>query len=158
MIYEIKNSSLSVKIDSLGAEMQSVRSKDGTEYLWQGDSKTWEEHAPNLFPYIARLTDGKFQFQNKQYEMQIHGLAKYMEMDVKKHLEHEIEFVLTSDDDTLKQYPFLFQLSITYTLRGSSILVTYTITNKDDKKMYFGIGGHPGFNVPLEEGLEFEDY
>ena len=24
--------------------------------------------------------------------------------------------------------------------------------------MYFGIGGHPGLCVPIEEGLEFEDY
>ena len=24
--------------------------------------------------------------------------------------------------------------------------------------MYFGLGGHPGFNVPLEAGLSFEDY
>ena len=24
--------------------------------------------------------------------------------------------------------------------------------------MFFGLGGHPGFRVPLEEGLAFEDY
>ena len=24
--------------------------------------------------------------------------------------------------------------------------------------MYFGIGGHPGFNVPFETGLKFDDY
>ncbi len=24
--------------------------------------------------------------------------------------------------------------------------------------MYFGLGGHPGFQVPLEEGLKFDDY
>ena len=24
--------------------------------------------------------------------------------------------------------------------------------------MFFGIGGHPGFNVPLAEELNFEDY
>ena len=24
--------------------------------------------------------------------------------------------------------------------------------------MYFGVGGHPGFAVPLEKGLAFEDY
>ena len=24
--------------------------------------------------------------------------------------------------------------------------------------MYFGIGGHPAFNVPLESSLTFEDY
>ena len=30
--------------------------------------------------------------------------------------------------------------------------------NKDDKVMYFGLGGHPGINVPLEQGKKFEDY
>lgn len=158
MIYEIKNSSLSVKIDSLGAEMLSLKSADGTEYLWQGSKETWEEHAPNLFPYIARLTDGKFEFQDQQYEMKIHGLAKYMDFQVKKQLEDEIEFCLTSDENTLKQYPFLFQFRVNYTLKESSLWITYKVVNEDDKKMYFGIGGHPGFNVPLEEGLEFEDY
>lgn len=24
--------------------------------------------------------------------------------------------------------------------------------------MFFGVGGHPGFNVPFEKGLKFEDY
>ena len=158
MVYEIKNSSLSVKIDSLGAEMLSLKSADGTEYLWQGSKETWEEHAPNLFPYIARLTDGKFEFQDQQYEMKIHGLAKYMDFQVEKQLEDEIEFCLTSDENTRRQYPFLFQFRINYTLKESSVWITYKVVNEDDKKMYFGIGGHPGFNVPLEEGLTFEDY
>ena len=158
MIYEIKNSRLSVKIDSLGAEMQSIKSVDGTEYLWQGNVETWEEHAPNLFPYIARLTDGKFEFQEKQYEMQIHGIAKYMEMSVENYQKDEIVFKLVSDEDTMKQYPFLFEFYVGYKLEGSVILIHYIVVNKDEKKMYFGIGGHPGFNVPLEKGLKFEDY
>ena len=24
--------------------------------------------------------------------------------------------------------------------------------------MYFGVGGHPGFQVPIEQDLSFEDY
>jgi len=32
------------------------------------------------------------------------------------------------------------------------------VENRDGKTMYFGIGGHPGFRVPLEDGLVFEDY
>ena len=30
--------------------------------------------------------------------------------------------------------------------------------NRDEKRMYFALGGHPGINVPLEDGLRFEDY
>ena len=30
--------------------------------------------------------------------------------------------------------------------------------NADEKTMYFGVGGHPGFNVPFEKGTNFEDY
>ena len=32
------------------------------------------------------------------------------------------------------------------------------ITDTQKHGDFFGIGGHPGFNVPLEEGLRFEDY
>ena len=30
--------------------------------------------------------------------------------------------------------------------------------NPGEKELAFGYGGHPGFRVPLEEGLAFEDY
>ena len=38
MNYTIKNQYLSVEISDAGAELQSVKSADGTEYLWQGES------------------------------------------------------------------------------------------------------------------------
>ena len=55
----IQNAKLSVIADTLGGELQSLRDGDGREYLWQGDARYWTGKAPNLFPYIARLTDGK---------------------------------------------------------------------------------------------------
>ena len=30
--------------------------------------------------------------------------------------------------------------------------------NRDSREMYFGIGGHPGFNVPLNGEGSFEDW
>lgn len=36
--------------------------------------------------------------------------------------------------------------------------VTTSVKNTDDKPLPFGVGGHPGFFVPMEEGLSFEDY
>ena len=41
---------------------------------------------------------------------------------------------------------------------NSALHVEITVENKDGKTMYFGLGGHPGINVPLEKGLRFEDY
>ena len=36
--------------------------------------------------------------------------------------------------------------------------VNYQVENTGKEEMYFGIGGHPAFNVPLESSLTFEDY
>ncbi len=42
MRYVIENSDLRAEIDSLGAEIKSVRSKkDNREYMWHGDKKFW---------------------------------------------------------------------------------------------------------------------
>ena len=57
MLYTIKNEALKVVIDNHGAELHSIQTLDGTEYLWQGDPAVWNGQAPNLFPYVARLTD-----------------------------------------------------------------------------------------------------
>ena len=36
--------------------------------------------------------------------------------------------------------------------------VSYVVQNTDGKELFFGIGGHPGFRVPLAAGTGFEDY
>ena len=57
-IVAIKNEFLEVSISSVGAEIQSVISKDGKEYIWQGDPAYWNKHAPVLFPICGGLNDG----------------------------------------------------------------------------------------------------
>ena len=47
---------------------------------------------------------------------------------------------------------------ITYTLEHQELTVNYQVENTGKEEMYFGIGGHPAFNVPLESSLTFEDY
>ena len=43
-------------------------------------------------------------------------------------------------------------------IKNEALTVAYEVINRDTRPMYFGLGGHPGFNVPLAEGLRFEDY
>ena len=158
MLYQLKNEKLTITIEDLGAQLRSIKSADGAEYLWQGDEKIWADQAPNLFPHIARLTTGRYTLEGKTYEMKSHGFAKDTVMKAEQESDTHITFRITDTAVTLAQYPYHFAFGVDYRLSGSKLLITYIVENKDDKAMFFGVGGHPGFNVPLEEGLAFEDY
>lgn len=158
MIYTIANNELSVVIDSKGGELQSIKSCDGTEYLWQGDEKYWGAKAPNLFPYIARLTNGEYTLYGKTYKMDIHGFLKDSNLVQEEYSIDKLILSLCSNSAIWKHYPFQFMFYIVYKLENKKLKISYIIENCGHTKMYFGIGGHPGFNVPLEDGLGFEDY
>lgn len=158
MNYEIKSENgLKLEVSDQGAEMTSL-TLNGTEYLWQGDPAYWTEHAPVLFPFVGRFTDGKYCLGEKEYPMLIHGFAKRSAFQVEKKSESSVTMTLTDSEKTLEQYPFHFCLKVTYSVQKNRVSVKFHVENRDDTMMYFGIGGHPGFNVPLEQGLSFEDY
>ena len=81
MIYTLENDSLKVQVNSHGGELWSIQTKDGAEYLWQGDEAYWKDRALNLFPYIARLTEGKYMLDGKTYEMPIHGFVNSSDLE-----------------------------------------------------------------------------
>lgn len=158
MDYLIQNDHLKVRIASLGAELQSIATTSGTEYLWQGDPLTWPDKAINIFPYVARLTDGKYRYQDKEYQMPIHGFLSGTELEVSHQTDSLITFTLLANDATKNCYPFTFRYSLQYCLINEKIHITTTVENLDDKTMFFGIGGHPGFQVPIGGVGNFEDY
>lgn len=157
-MYQIENEYLKVTLNPLGASLWSVLDKDNTEYLWQGDPQYWGGRAPNLFPYVGRLTERKYQLFGKTYEMDIHGFAKDTLFEAEQHSDSWIVFQMKNSEETYRQYPYEFTFEISYRLEKSKILIEYRVENRDEKVMYFGLGGHPGIQVPLEENLQFEDY
>lgn len=158
MIYTIENNFLTVQISSLGAELYSIKSTDGTEYLWQGDTRYWGGRAPIMFPICGRLFEGKYTYLGKEYEMGSHGIARHQEFSLKCQEKSKITLSLVGNEETKKSYPFDFVFDVTFSLNDSSILVEYKVTNTDSKDIIFGLGAHPAFNVPLEPDLAFEDY
>ena len=155
--YSLDNGVLSVRVSSIGGQLLSVK-KDGKEYLWQGDPAFWEDRAPNLFPYIARLTKGTYTVHGKEYHLPIHGFLPAAEMKAEVQEESLLVLRLDADESTLACYPFVFTLRIRYELNQDTLRIAYEVENGGTEDMYFGIGGHPGFQAPLEEGLSFEDY
>ncbi len=158
MNHTIQNEFLTVTASESGAELQSILSRDGTEYLWQGDPQYWADRALNLFPYVARLVEGSYYLDGEQHAMAIHGIAPYRSFAMTENTGTEMVFTLTSDEETYVSYPRNFVFRVIYTLEASTLAVTFEAENRDSKTMYFGLGGHPGFNVPLVPGKKFEDY
>ena len=158
MLHTIHNEFLSVIASEQGAELQSVLGADGTEYLWQGDPTYWSNRAVNIFPYVARLTNGSYYLDGKLYHMDIHGLALYRRFDAVSNDGSRMVLELDSNEETYAAYPRAFALRVIYALQDRTLSVIYEVENRDDKTMYFGLGGHPGFNVPLAKGKRFEDY
>ena len=68
----LQNQNLTLCVDPFGAQMMELGSKQGTQFLWNGDKQYWPDRAPVLFPYVARLTDGCYMLCGERYSMDIH--------------------------------------------------------------------------------------
>ena len=159
MDYTIYNEFLEVTVSDRGAELMSIKSREnGTEYLWQGDPAYWAGRAYNLFPICGRLTEGKYTYLGKTYEMNLHGFVRKSVLDATVLACDKIDFGIRADEKTLSVYPFEFEYHITYSLEGRSIRTEISVTNKSEATMPFALGGHPGFNVPLDSKGGFEDW
>ena len=158
MVHQIQNAYLTVTVSDHGAELQSILGHNGVEYLWQGDSTYWSDRAPNIFPYVARLTQGSYYLDGQLHKMQIHGVALYRPFRCLSNDGTRLVMELQADAEIRQEYPRDFSFQVIYTLREDTLEVTFRVENRDEKTMYFGMGGHPGFRVPLEAGLTFEDY
>lgn len=159
MIYAIENELMKAEISDMGAELQSIYNKKrASEYLWQGNADYWTGRAYNLFPICGRLTDGKYTYKGKLYEMGLHGFARNSVFAVEEVNPDRITFVLRANEAIKSQYPFDFIFKVCFSLNGSCLKTAYKVTNLSEDDMYFALGGHPGFNVPLTDGEKFEDY
>jgi galactose mutarotase-like enzyme len=154
---QILNEQLLVTIDEKGAELQNIQ-LNGIEYLWQADAKYWSKHSPVLFPVVGELKDGKYIFNNKEYVLPRHGFARDKIFSGEKISDSSAIFTLQSSAETLIVYPFPFVFRLQYELNKQSLLCTYIVQNTGDSDMYFSVGGHPAFKIPIDKNLQYNDY
>ncbi|MBC5580727.1 aldose 1-epimerase family protein [Anaerofilum sp. BX8] len=155
----ISNEHLIVACDTLGGELQSIRdASTDLEYLWQGDRAYWGRRALNLFPLVGRLYEKTYTLHGTPYPMQIHGFLPHARMELATIAPDRCRFTLSDSTATWEVYPFSFCFSIEYWLSGCTLQIGFEVENRSPETLYCAMGGHPGFNLPLEEGLRFEDY
>ena len=156
---EIQNNLLSIRINFKGAELSSVfNKKERIEHLWQADTSVWSRHAPILFPIVGKVKDGKYKVDGEEFLMGQHGFARDRVFVLEEITKTKVVLKLESDDESLKIYPFKFNLYVKYSLEGAKLNINYEVVNTDNKDILFGIGAHPGFTVPFKSNSNFEDY
>jgi galactose mutarotase-like enzyme len=155
----IQNDKLKVIIDKKGAELKSVKHlHHQLEYMWSGDPTFWGKTSPVLFPIVGTLKENTYLHEGKAYHLPRHGFAREKVFSVTKKSSQSITFSLSADDITREVYPFEFTFSINYTIEENRLTVTYEVQNDGNAEMYFSVGGHPAFQLPLVQGTEYDDY
>jgi len=156
---QFHNEWLEAEVAPRGAELWSLRSvRTGLQYVWQGDARWWDRRAPILFPIVGHLPEGRYRFRDKDYRLPTHGFAPDRIFQLSQPNPSSLEARLLWDSESLRAWPFRFELRIGYALDGPALRQGCAVRNCGPEEMYFSIGFHPGFRCPLREGERFEDY
>ena len=150
----ISNSTLKASIKNAGAELFSLKDNQNKEYIWEGNPDFWGKHSPVLFPIVGTLKNNTYTIDKKEYQLSRHGFARDMEFKLVEKTGNSAVFSLESNAETLKKYPFKFELQLIYTLESTSLNIEYIVINKSDTKIPFSIGAHPAIALPEN----FENY
>lgn len=156
-VFTLENEKLLVTVNRHGGELSRIYDKEkGRDMLWEGDASVWGRHAPVLFPFVGKSFEGTYRHEGKEYPITAHGFARDMDFEPVLCDMDECWYRLKSSGETLKVYPFPFELEVGHRLSGAELEVIWRVKNCGFEDMPFMIGGHPAFRVP--QGKTIYDY
>jgi len=156
MEYVLKYDDLEIVVNSKGAELEKIMYK-GKDYMRVRD-EYWNRISPILFPIVGNLKDLKTYISGELFLIPQHGIARDSEFKLFKRTNNQLIFYLKYNETTLKTYPYKFMLFVVFRIINKRLQVRINVVNKGKENMYFNVGGHPGFRIPLRDDESFEDY
>ncbi len=157
-MHTLSNDELIIKVAAKGAELKSIYNvATNLEYMWQAGPE-WPKSSPVLFPLVGGLKDDKYEYEDQTYTLGRHGFARDMHFDLVAEDSNSIMLLLKHNPETFTKFPFEFSFYIKYTLHGTRVQLSYIVNNSSGREMYFSLGAHPAFAVPLVQGTSYEDY
>lgn len=145
----LSNGIVEIEISPIGAELQSIhRVTSPTEYLWQGDPAYWNRRAPVLFPIVGRVWENQAHVNGQTYNIEQHGFIRDMLFEKVVDEDRHLAFALRANTESLRLWPFDFEVRIDYTLLRNVLTVKWSVTNHSQQTMPFQIGAHPAFLYP----------
>ncbi len=138
----------SAEIDSFGAELMSWRAR-GTDLVWRKDPSIWDQSAPILFPVVGWTRDGTARVNGKTYPLTLHGFAWKKQFSIRDRSDDFVRLALDADEETLRLYPFEFELLVEFRLLESGLENALVVMNNGSKPLPYACGLHPAFNWPM---------
>jgi len=151
-VLQLRSGHWTVEIDEQGAQLSRLRDAEGRDLLWNGDAAFWSGRAPILFPIVGALNGGHYTWRGQRYVLPRHGLARTRRFEVVRETDHEAVFRLCADADTVKIYPFQFELNVAFRIEGTTLEIEAGVRNLGDEPMPASLGFHPAFRWPLPYG------
>lgn len=150
----LANKNIKLEVDCTGASLHRAEYLPAsTQLLWNGDERSWKYRDVVMFPVIGRWDF--FTVDGVKYTTDMgHGVVRNKQFAV-SYGQDSITLSVTSDSDTLRQYPFEFALDVTYSLLENGWTVQYKVANCGQKDMPYYLGAHPGFAVTGNDVIEF---
>ena len=152
----LSSAELKAEVNPLGAQLSVLRDSDGRELLWNGDPSIWAGRAPILFPIVGTLAGGRYRLGSATYQLPRHGFARGKLFQVIETGDAQALFRLQADADTLRVYPFQFQLDVSFVLEGATLRLVSSVRNVGSEPLPASIGYHPAFRWPLPYGAPRE--
>ena len=151
-LVSIASDRLSADIDPLGSQLHAIRDEAGRDLQWDGDPKVWSGRAPILFPIVGMLNNGRYRVGGETYALPKHGFARHKPFRVVEAGAAHAVFRLTEDEETLKAYPFRFQLDIRFAIEATTLTLTARVHNPGEAALPASFGFHPALRWPLPYG------
>jgi len=114
---------------------------------------------PILFPICGNLPNNQYTIDGQDYHLKQHGFARDLPWQVMQQQTQtcaSLDLKLSHSDATLAVFPFLFELVISYQLRGNTLRLQQRIANLGDRQMPFSLGLHPYFFCREKEAVSLQ--
>lgn len=114
---------------------------------------------PILFPICGNLPNNTYTHSGQQYTLKQHGFARDLPWQIQSQNNQDcasLTLLLHSNEQTYQVYPFNFQLTFTYKLKGNTLTVQQRYTNLSQERMPFSSGLHPYFLATNKEQLDLD--
>lgn len=138
---------LSASIQLKGAELSQLSGENGENLMWHVDDAYWNRCAPVLFPIVGKLKNDSYHWNKQSYYMKQHGFARDSQFTLIEQLEHKVVLQLNANHETKQQFPFDFQLTITYECLSTGLKISHEVLNTSESELPISFGGHPGFHL-----------
>lgn len=144
---KIQNPFLSVTASSHGGEISSIQ-LFSQEIVYQ-KTGSWEYSDHVLFPTIG--IGSKYTCHEVPLTMEQHGFPRSRDFKETQISGTEMSFSLSSSPDTLRVYPYPFEIVETLRLEDDTLIRSHEVRNIGGEEMPFGIGDHVAFQVRYDK-------